>query len=682
MSGGVNKSEVIKKYQNGATLTSLAEENKCTVDTIRYLLQKHNVWKPAKLAKCNLPEREIVDLYKSDISVKEIADKYNVSESPIVSVLTKHKIRKPNWLKKLPYSLYEKVLNREYIVSLFNECVTQSNVMKKLNCGQGMVVSLCEYHGIELPNSAIQRSLLHQKERGSVNLTKENFVELYINQRKSLEEVSKLFGVSVGYLRKVNNEEWKVETRPFHDTRTTLEYQKLKNNLELLREMYLDKNKSCVQIAREVGCWPENIRKTLKECGIFRTREDRENEHFLKLDFESIKNLHYQERMSIRDISNQFNIPETFIYDQFKKHNNSPLKGGELTSSVKFLGLRDKKEELENLLLTEKKTLLEVSNLYDCSPSAIQHLAKKHNIDIPIKYRSTNEKYIEETIRRSLPETEIDVCNRTLIPPQEIDIYLPEYNLAIEYCGLYWHSELNGKDKNYHLNKLEKCQEKSIRLLTIFEDEFEKMPELVINRIKQSLGVFSGEKIHARKCSIKPISCNMKNDFLDRFHLQGKDISKVYLGLFYNNILVSVMTFSRPSRSRASQKMLENELLWELNRFATDYRYVVRGGAGKLLNYFKNNYQWSTIYSYADRRWSEGDMYYSLGFKLGRVSKPNYWYVSNNCKQREYRYKYTKQSLVNQGYNSDLTEKQIMEDQGFTRIWDCGMLKFEMCRNK
>ena len=104
-------------------------------------------------------------------------------------------------MKKLPYSLYEKVLNREYIVSLFNECVTQSNVMKKLNCGQGMVVSLCEYHGIELPNSAIQRSLLHQKERGSVNLTKENFVELYINQRKSLEEVSKLFGVSVGYLK-------------------------------------------------------------------------------------------------------------------------------------------------------------------------------------------------------------------------------------------------------------------------------------------------------------------------------------------------------------------------------------------------------------------------------------------------------------------------------------------------
>ena len=42
----------------------------------------------------------------------------------------------------------------------------------------------------------------------------------------------------------------------------------------------------------------------------------------------------------------------------------------------------------------------------------------------------------------------------------EKDVYIPDY-LALEFNGLYWHSEF-GKDKNYHLNKTLLCKEQDI----------------------------------------------------------------------------------------------------------------------------------------------------------------------------------------------------------------------------
>ena len=191
-----------------------------------------------------------------------------------------------------------------------------------------------------------------------------------------------------------------------------------------------------------------------------------------------------------------------------------------------------------------------------------------------------------------------------------------------------------------------------------------------------ALNIFDGKKINARQCIVKEISPREKQDFLTKFHLQGNDISSVFLGLFFEDQLVGVMTFSRPSRSRSSKQILKREGLWELNRYATDYKYCVRGGAGKLLKYFMQHYDWSEIYSYADRRWSEGEMYKKLGFKLTSISKPNYWYVPKGYYKREYRYNYTKYKLIEAGHDKYKTETQIMQEKGYTRIWDCGMLKF------
>jgi hypothetical protein len=126
----------------------------------------------------------------------------------------------------------------------------------------------------------------------------------------------------------------------------------------------------------------------------------------------------------------------------------------------------------------------------------------------------------------------------------EIDVFLPDYKIGIEFNGLFWHSFLNGKDEKYHIKKYEYFKTKGIELINIFEDEWVKKRKIVesviLNKIKKTQN-----KIYARKCFIKEISNKDKKLFLEENHLQGSDSSSIKIGMFYNNELVSVMTFCK-----------------------------------------------------------------------------------------------------------------------------------------
>ena len=254
---------------------------------------------------------------------------------------------------------------------------------------------------------------------------------------------------------------------------------------------------------------------------------------------------------------------------------------------------------------------------------------------------------------------------KAVIPP--LDIYIPEKNIAIEYNGLYWHSD-EQVNKNYHLNKLNQCTEKNIRLIQVFEDEWIYKQDIVKARLKAILGKSEAIRIHARKCIVKEINSKVKNNFLEQYHIQGKDTSKINLGAFYNDKLVAVMTFSHGSIAKGSRSIDD---VWELNRFCTNYNYSVPGIASKLLRYFESKYEWNQIYSYADLRWSTGDLYYKLGFKLDHQSEPNYWYVKDL--KRLHRFGLRKKS----NEPKDVPEWLLREAEGYIRIWDCGNLKFK-----
>jgi len=264
--------------------------------------------------------------------------------------------------------------------------------------------------------------------------------------------------------------------------------------------------------------------------------------------------------------------------------------------------------------------------------------------------------------------------DRKIIAPFELDIVISFKKVAIEYCGLYWHSELHGKDKNYHLNKLNKAKEQGYRLITIFEDEYLNHKEVVLDRLKIILGVSDAIKVNARDCIIKEIDTKVARIFCDTYHLQGYGNSKVKLGAYLNNELLSVMTFSKPSIAKGTKSSDSNT--YELNRFCSKINYNIRGIASKLLIYFNRNYAPSLIISYADKRWSDGNLYKMLRFKYVYDSDPNYWYITQG--KRFHRFNFRKNVLKEKldEFDPNMSEWQNMINNGYDRIWDCGNMKF------
>lgn len=283
------------------------------------------------------------------------------------------------------------------------------------------------------------------------------------------------------------------------------------------------------------------------------------------------------------------------------------------------------------------------------------------------KQQSKNEAEISNFLQKYVNVIERD---RTLIAPYELDIVIPDQNIAIEYCGLYWHSELAGKDRNYHLNKLKLCNNKGYKLITIFEDEFIKNKNIVFSRIVNMLGANQSKKVYARNCIIKEISISEAKSFCIENHLQGYVGSNIKLGAFYKNRLVSVMTFSKPNISKGHKKYLD--LVWELSRFCSHKDIRVVGIASKLLKHFKKNYRWDRIFSYADRRWSNGNLYKQLEFRFVGNTPPNYWYFKGMNRLHRFALRKKENDFTDQ------TEWQLRQSQGWNRIWDCGNLKFEI----
>lgn len=297
---------------------------------------------------------------------------------------------------------------------------------------------------------------------------------------------------------------------------------------------------------------------------------------------------------------------------------------------------------------------------------------------------SSAEKEIQEIIK-SFNFQNISFNNRNLIYPLELDIVIHDIKIAIEYCGLRWHSwkmllntRKNIKDvRKYHFLKKENCNKLGYKLIQIFEDEWIYHKEIVLNRLKQILQVRSSLKIYPRNCKVKPIDSNIKNEFLEKFHLQGKDISSINIGAFYNDKLVSVMTFSKPNISKGN-KINDNKKIYELNRFCSDYEYHIPGIAGKLLSYFKKNFEWDEIFSYCDLRWSDGNLYYKLGFSLIGHTGINYWYWNpNKSVKRIHRFNLRKRD----DEPEDISEMTLRQLEGYEIIWDCGNLKFLMSKN-
>ena len=399
-----------------------------------------------------------------------------------------------------------------------------------------------------------------------------------------------------------------------------------------------------------------------------------------KLTFDEVKNIIESEGYTLLSnsyINNKTKLtvkcPKNHIYkvtyNNWKSGNRCP----ECSSTYKK-NIHELYTEFDNegyKLLTTKyinnKQLLECicpnNHLYKVSfdnfSNKNSRCPKCNNVGI-----SNSEKELRDFVS-TLVDSDLIFNDRSLISPKELDIVIPDLNLAIEYCGLYWHSEFMGKDKYYHINKLERCKYKGYRLITIFEDEWLVKNEIVKSRLKSIFNKIDNI-IYANKCDIKLIDISEARKFCEANHLQGYGFgSYIRLGGFYNNELVAVMTFSKPSLTNGIKT--EEDGVYELYRFCTKIDTTVVGIVSKLFKFFINNYEYTTIYSYADRRWSDGDIYDRLGFyKEGCLTEPNCWYFKNNLKRIRFRKTYAFES----------TERELMSSESYNIIWDCGNFKY------
>jgi G:T-mismatch repair DNA endonuclease (very short patch repair protein) len=322
--------------------------------------------------------------------------------------------------------------------------------------------------------------------------------------------------------------------------------------------------------------------------------------------------------------------------------------------------LRDK-DQLSNIF--PKFSVDEISTMYSLHAQTVYYYLNKHGFREP--YKSTFEKEIVHYLNE-LGITNI-LTNKRNIIGKELDIFLPDYNLAIEYNGVYWHHDkIPYITKTYHYDKFKACEDKGIELFSIFSDSWEAKKDIWKRKIRAKLQL-SLDKVYARKTICEKIDIAETRQFLNNNHVQGYCVAQYAYCLKVDDKIVAVMTFSN---GRTGIGKFPDINTFELVRYATSCSVI--GGASKILTQFIKDIQPQQIISYSDNQYSVGNLYKTLNFTMISENKAGYRYYNPTTKKMYHRYSFTKYKLIEAGFDPAKTEKEIMNSRGFLRIWDCG----------
>ena len=306
-----------------------------------------------------------------------------------------------------------------------------------------------------------------------------------------------------------------------------------------------------------------------------------------------------------------------------------------------------------------------IASMYEVSPAFISERFRDLGIEVKNFYASTPQLLLEQWLSQN--DIVFERNNRTVISPQELDIFIPSANLAIEINGIYWHSEAQGKTRSYHLQKTTLCAKQNVQLLHFWDTEILSKFEIVTSMISHRLKL-KQQRIHARQCTIESISYAEANAFENQFHLSGGVKGEFHIALKHGTTIVAVASYG-------SSRFERNTI--ELLRFCTRANHHVVGALSKLIAYIRKQSNGACITSYCDRRIGAGSGYIAAGFKLAGVTPPNYHYLSPRMDVFS-RHKFQKHKLKHmlEFVDMNLSEWENMKLNGYTRIWDCGNYKY------
>jgi len=429
-------------------------------------------------------------------------------------------------------------------------------------------------------------------------------------------------------------------------------------------------------------------------CVIKKRNKNNKNKYGVENTFqvESVKEEIRKTNLKNLGVDNPMKSPIIFKKANNTFKNNTGRNLGQFTSEEREKGNIKKRTGSYNELLTNKKYTEKVIPLFSlkeyrgkgrdhdwqcikCNNIFEDNLTNDKIPRCPVCYPkqynvSRGEKEVFEFLSTYISCEENVKFYYTKQKSYEIDIFIPSLNIGIEYDGLYYHSEFQGgKSYYYHKDKTDYFEKMGISLFHITDIEWNNKQEIIksilLSKINKNINI-----IYARNCIIKEVSYNDSKLFLNENHLQKNITCSIRYGLYYQNNLVSLITFGK-SRFNKNYD-------YELLRFCNLLNTTIIGGFSKLLAHFRKHHK-GTILSYADRRFSNGELYYKNKFKLLNITKPNYWYFSikksDSLLNRVLFQKHKLKNLLSI-FDSEITEWENMKNNNYDRYWDCGNMIF------
>jgi transposase len=446
---------------------------------------------------------------------------------------------------------------------------------------------------------------------------------------------------------------------------------------EELEELYFQEGSTLSSVGRHYGTSHKTVRvwldryeikpKDHKQASTEANNRHRKNSRPSKEVLEELYKNH-----TIDSLEDYFKVGQQTIYEWLKEYNieirslSESCKSGKEKQFSKIQFSRD--------FLNEKydrtKSIDVLAEKLNVSRSHIRNQLISNGIKIePINpsWRSKAEIELYEYLVSEFPDDNWSHSNKTIITPYELDIVNLDKKIAVEYCGLYWHSEgSSGKKQNYHREKYLRCKELGYELITIFEsDSLEKVKCLLLKKLGKT------KKIGARKTKLCSITSKEAMNFHETHHLHSSIGGSYHYGLFYNDTLLVVASFGKNRFSKHYE--------YECTRITSHSNYTVVGGVSKLIKHFIKTENPKSVVTFSDLRFGEGNVYLKCGFTRVKDSPPNYWYSKKYMPQLYSRVKFQKHKLktVLETFDSLKTEYENMFENGWDRIWDCGNAKYE-----
>lgn len=279
----------------------------------------------------------------------------------------------------------------------------------------------------------------------------------------------------------------------------------------------------------------------------------------------------------------------------------------------------------------------------------------------------------EKEITSYLENLGLQVENNTrdIIKGYELDIYVPSMKIAVEYNGLYWHTE-EKRGRSYHYDKWKACEEAGIQLIQVWEDDWLRNSTLIKKMLAHKLGVNVTGSVYARKTTIKELPYTLVKDFLNQNHIQGETTGSIYLGAINPTDQKLVAVLIAKYEPGSDKKILS------IVRYATSMHVI--GGFTKLLkNLIRQNPEVETIITFSDNMVSDGELYSSNGFKAVKILDPDYMYAFKG--ERKHKFGFRLKRFRNDPelkYKDGLTEKELAKLNNIPRIWDAGKVKWSL----